>query len=87
MPRAVVYGPLDLGGMGYPSFHTIQDQRRIGHIVKHLKWGKDVGKDFRILLSAAQLHAGLTLPILDETGMRLTWPHIPLARPPSPPRW
>ena len=52
-PKAVVYGPLDLGGMGYPSFHTIQDQRGIGHVVKHLKWGKDVGKDFRILLSAA----------------------------------
>ena len=73
MPRAVVYNPLDLGGIGYPSIHTIQDQKGTGHLVKHLKWGNDVGKDFQILLSAVQLHSGLTHPSLDETTLRITY--------------
>ena len=36
MARAIVYGPQDLGGVGYPSLGTIQDQKGIGHLLKHL---------------------------------------------------
>ena len=49
MARAVVYGPLDLGGMEYPSMSTIQDVKGISHFIKHLQWNKEVGTDLRLL--------------------------------------
>ena len=37
--RTVVYGPLDLGRMGYPYIDTTQDKKGIGHLVRHPRWG------------------------------------------------
>ena len=39
------------------------------HWIKHLQWGKEIGDDFKILLSAAQLTSGLTTPILDNVDI------------------
>ena len=73
MPRAVVYGPLNLGGIGYPSMSTIQDVKGISHFIKHLQWNKEVGTDLRLLLSAAQLHSGLTTQLMDNVTDQLTY--------------
>ena len=73
MARAVVYGPLDLGGIGYPSMSTIQDVKGISHFIKHLQWNKEVGTDLRLLLSAAQLHSGLTTQLMENVTNHLTY--------------
>ena len=68
MKRAVIYAPLELGGIGYPSIETIQDQQSIGHFVRHLQWGKEIATDLKIALSHAQLQSGMVTPILDDTS-------------------
>ena len=73
MARAVVYGPLDFGGMAYPSMSTIQDVKGISHFIKHLQWNKEVGTDLRLLLSAAQIHSGLTTHLMDNVTDHLTY--------------
>ena len=73
MPRAVVYAPLELGGIGYPSIETIQDHQSIGHFVRHLQWGKKIATDLRIALSHAQLQSGMVTPILDDTTANISY--------------
>ena len=72
-PKAVLYGPQEYGGMAFPTIETIQDQKGISHWVKHLRWGKEIGEDFKILLSAAQLTSGLTTPILDSVDLEIPY--------------
>ena len=75
MPKAVVYGPLHLGGINYPKFETIQVVASITYLVKQLRWNKDMAKDILIILSTTQLVAGLCRPILEDTDSAL--PHVP----------
>jgi len=42
--HAVVYGPLDLGGMVYLYIDTTQDKKDVGHLVRYLKQGKEMGQ-------------------------------------------
>jgi len=71
MKRAVVYNPLDLGGMEHPSIGTIQDKKGIGHLVRHPRWGKEIGQDLKILILQAQLLYGLIKPILEHPEMEM----------------
>jgi ribonuclease HI len=73
MKRAVIYAPLELGGIGYPSIETIQDQQSIGHFVRHLQWGKEIATDLKIALSHAQLQSGMVTPILDDTTANIPY--------------
>ena len=73
-PKAALYGPHEYGGMAFQSIETIQDQKMITHWIRHLRWGKEIGNDFKITLSAAQLISGLTTPILDNVKPDL--PHL-----------
>ena len=73
-PKAALYGPQEYGGMAFPTIETIQDQKCITHWMRHLRWGQEIGTDFKITLSAAQLTSGLTTPILDDTELDL--PHL-----------
>ena len=43
-PAAVLYGPLDYGGMEFPEVSTLQDQVQINYILKQLRWDKVVAK-------------------------------------------
>lgn len=72
-PRAMVYAPLDFGGLGYPYIGTIQDEKGISHMVKHLKWGKEIATDIRGVISQVQLESGLTEPILECPTTHLTY--------------
>ena len=74
MPRAVVYGPKELGGMGYPYMGTIQDKRGIAHFVRQIQWGRELATELRVLTSHAQLCSGLTTPILECPDRAL--PHL-----------
>ena len=73
MPKEVLYGPQEYGGLSFPTIETVQDQKGISHWIKHLRWGKEIGDDFKILLSAAQLTSGLTVPILDDVDIELPY--------------
>ena len=73
MPRVVVYGPNELGGISYPSLETIQDQKGISLFLRQLQWDRDVANDLRILLSRAQLDSGLMHPIMDATKTRVPY--------------
>ena len=73
MPKEVIYGPQEYGGLSFPRIETVQDQKGISHWIKHLRWGKEIGDDFKILLSAAQLTSGLTVPILDDVDIELPY--------------
>ncbi|KAL7550562.1 hypothetical protein ACHAWF_015354 [Thalassiosira exigua] len=73
-PRAVVYGPRELGGIGYPYIGTIQDKRGIAHFVRQIQWGKELATELRILTSHAQLCSGIMQPILEQPQQDL--PHL-----------
>ena len=60
--------------MAFQSIETIQDQKMIIHWLHHLRWGKEIGNDFKITLSAAQIISGFTTPILDNVEPDL--PHL-----------
>ena len=72
-PRAMVYAPVDFGGMDIPSIATIQDQKGISHFVRHLQWGREISKDTRIVLSQVQLESGLVEPIMEQPSLELTY--------------
>lgn len=72
-PRAMVYAPADFGGFEFPCLKTVQDQKGIGHIVRHLKWGKEIGQDFRNVISKVQLESGLIDPILESPKTYLSY--------------
>ena len=73
MARAPIYAPEELGGLNYPHIGTIQDQKGISHFVKHLKWGKEIGTDLRILLSHAQINSGWVTPLMEDTALAITY--------------
>ena len=43
----------------------------IGHLVRHLRWGKEIGQYLKILISQGQLHSGLNEPILKCPEMEM----------------
>jgi hypothetical protein len=69
-PRALLYAPAEFGGFEFPCMETIQDQKGISLFLRQLQWDKENAQDIKIVLSQAQLDAGLTDPILEDTK---TW--------------
>ena len=72
-PKAVVYGPHELGRMKFLTMETIQAQKGITHWLRHLQWDKEIANNFLITLSAAQLSLGLTTPILDDVALNIPY--------------
>ena len=64
MTKAVLYGPLSLGGLNYPQFKTIQTTRSITYMIKQLRWNKDIAKDIRVIIEITQLITGLEYPLM-----------------------
>ncbi len=73
MPRAVLYAPLQLGGLNYPSFQIHQDQLGIMTMLKHFRWNKTVGNDMLVVLSTVQLLSGLCEPIMEDVTTNLSY--------------
>ena len=72
-PKAVVYSPLYMGGLNYPSFEIIQDQQGFMMMLKHLRWNGTVAKDLLVVLSAIQLVSGLCSPIFEDVHTDLSF--------------
>lgn len=66
-PSAILYGPLDFGGMEFPEIYTLQDQVQLDYLMKQLRWGHTVANDFMVTLDSVQLCSGYCEPILSST--------------------
>lgn len=64
-PSAVLYGPLDYGGMEFIETYTLQDQVQLDYLIKQLRWDKVVSNDFLVTLDSVQMFSGFTAPILE----------------------
>ena len=63
-PRAVVHGPLQLGGMGIVKQSSLQDQWGLHHLVQTLRWDKTPAQDLIAVLDAFQVASGFVTPVL-----------------------
>ena len=70
MPGAVIYGPLEYGGMEILETYTLQDQLQVTNLMKHLRWGGKVANNILVTLDNIQLAAGFIRPIFDNTWRR-----------------
>ena len=66
-PSAVLYGPLDYGGLEFVEAYTLQDQVQLEYLLKQLRWDHAVANNFLVALDSVQLCSGLTAPILECT--------------------
>jgi hypothetical protein len=63
-PSAVLYGPMEYGGMEFIEAYTLQDQMQLDYLIKQLRWDKVVANDFLVTLDTVQMCSGFTEPIL-----------------------
>jgi hypothetical protein len=73
MPLAIIYSPLRLGGLNWPSFQVKQDCDSILTLIKHLRHDETVANDIKVALSAWQLVSGLCTPFLETVNPQLTY--------------
>jgi hypothetical protein len=73
MVRVVVHGPLELGGINFPSFQVIQDYKGIDLLLRQLQLDQEISKDIKITLSHIQLQSGLITPILEDLSLDLPY--------------
>ena len=73
MPREVVFGPIDLGGLCLNTdIYNLQAQCAITYLVRTLRWDHIVAKDIIATLNACQLASGFETPLLEGT-------HVPIS--------
>ena len=72
-PAAVLYGPMDYGGLVFPEVSTLQDQVQLDYLLKQLRWDKVVANDFLVTLDATQLCSGLSDPILEAVAITIDY--------------
>ena len=70
-PRAVVHGPIELGGHGFPKCLSLQDKFSIPYVVRTLRWDGILAQDLLQTINAAQLTSGFVHQIFDYTNLRL----------------
>jgi len=67
MPRAVVYAPKALGGLGFRHLGFKQGVQQTLQMLKHLRAQTTNGALFNLAINTYQLHAGFSNPILEDT--------------------
>ncbi len=67
MPRAVVYAPKALGGIGFLHLGYEQGVQQTMQMIKHLRARTTNGALFNLAINTYQLHSGLSHPILEDT--------------------
>ncbi|MGH7954667.1 MAG: hypothetical protein ACREOZ_01775, partial [Gloeomargaritales cyanobacterium] len=79
MPRAVIFGPHELGGLNWPNLYTEIGINHLKYLIGHIRMGDVTGKLMEISLAHLQLRTGsgrpaLTAPIADYTyALEGTW--------------
>ena len=72
-PSAVLYGPVDYGGLEFPELYTLQDQVQFDYLLKQLRWDKMVANDLLVTLDSVQLCSGFVAPILESVTTTLDY--------------
>jgi len=67
MPRAVVYAPKAIGGLGFRHLGFEQGVQQTLQLIKHMRANTTNGALFQLAINTYQLHAGLSKPILEDT--------------------
>ena len=74
MPRAVVHGPVELGGMNLPMNHlAMQDQWNIHYMIQTVRWNGITARDLLTVLNAYQLCSGFVSHVLINTEPNLDY--------------
>ena len=71
MPKAVIYGPIQSGGMGFTSLSVIQAQQKIKHVLKAYHLKTPLWNLMHITFKWAQLVAGVSTDIFRDTSIEL----------------
>ena len=71
MPRAVVFGPTESGGLGLRHLFAEQGTIKTLVIIQQIRINRDLGKMLQIQLRWAQRVAGISVPILEDSDTRL----------------
>ena len=66
-PSAVLYGPMEFGGLEFLEAYTLQDQFQLNYLIKQLRWDHTVANTFLVALDSVQMCAGFTTPIMEST--------------------
>jgi len=67
LPRAIIYAPINVGGLGFRHLGHEQGVQHVLQLVKHLQAETLNGQLYRALIDAHQLAAGSAQPILEDT--------------------
>jgi hypothetical protein len=77
-PRALIHGPLEMGGCEIPHLFTEMMGMKIKSIISHIRANSILGKSFRTNINYLQLCSGLEIPIFssrDDMGyLQDNWP-------------
>jgi hypothetical protein len=70
-PTAVVFAPLELGGIGFRHLFAEQGAAKTRHMLQQIRLNSLVGQNLVIMMQWAQVEAGISKPILLDTEARL----------------
>jgi len=69
MPKAVIYTPYNLGGIGFQHLHTKQGMQQVIQTLKHLHVFTTLGKTMQLAIDSYQITMpGITEHILQDTS-------------------
>ena len=73
-PRAILHGPMELGGIGIPMKVSTTATQRINYFLYHVRQETTVGEQLEISLAYLQLEIGLCQNVLESsyTGYHIT---------------
>ena len=66
-PRALVFGPTEIGGLGFPHIGYMQLATKVNLIIKNVRANTTLGRTFMIMMEQAQMQAGIQDQILATT--------------------
>ncbi|KAL7532592.1 hypothetical protein ACHAWF_004182 [Thalassiosira exigua] len=72
-PNTIIFGPLDMDGMGISEAEALQAQSSLPYVLRTLQYDKTVANDFLTALDWAQIRSGYVQPILEATSGHLDY--------------
>jgi hypothetical protein len=78
-PRALLHGPVSLGGIGIPSLWAETLADKLSYFVHHMRVADDVGQQLKVSVAITQLELGVGVPFFQLPFAE--WGHL------STPSW
>jgi hypothetical protein len=73
MPRAVVHGPIQYGGINLVKHSSLQDQWGLHYFIQCLRWDDITARDIITVLDAFQLVSGFVTPVLSSPAIPIDY--------------